>query len=90
MTMRWIHKRDFDLMGKTLDPNVTPDKLATDLVALMKDDPIFAEFLDSLEGEWLTYWTEDTEDLDNDEKTERVDEILEQLYNYADSERIAL
>ena len=56
----------------------------------MKGDSIFDEFLDSLEGEWLTYWAEDTEGLDNDEKTERVDEILEQLYNYADSERIAL
>jgi hypothetical protein len=77
-------------MEKTMDENTTPDKLATDLVDLMKGDPIFTEFLDSLEGEWLTYWTEDTADLDTDEKTERVDEILQQLYNYADSERIAL
>tara|TARA_R110002012_G_scaffold286653_1_gene478291 strand:+ start:316 stop:594 length:279 start_codon:yes stop_codon:yes gene_type:complete len=88
--MRWIHTRNFDLMGKTSDDNVTPDALAAHLVGLMKGDSIFDEFLDSLEGEWLTYWAEDTEGLDNDKKIERVDEILEQLYNYADSERIAL
>jgi hypothetical protein len=88
--MIWLHKRDFDLMGKTSDANLSPDALAADLVGLMKGDSIFDEFLDSLEGEWLTYWAEDTEGLDNDEKIERVDEILEQLYNYADSERITL
>jgi hypothetical protein len=88
--MIWLHKRDFDLLGKTSDANLSPDALAADLVGLMKGDSIFDEFLDSLEGEWLTYWAEDTEGLDNDEKIERVDEILEQLYNYADSERITL
>ncbi len=88
--MIWLHKRDFDLMGKTSDANLSPDALVADLVGLMKGDSIFDEFLDSLEGEWLTYWAEDTEGLGNDEKIERVDEILEQLYNYADSERIAL
>ena len=88
--MIWLYKRDFDLMGKTSDANLSPDALAADHVGLMKGDSIFDEFLDSLEGEWLTYWAEDTEGLGNDEKIERVDEILEQLYNYADSERIAL
>lgn len=91
MPMKWIHTRDFDLMTKTMDEEMTASKLINDLAAKMKDDPIFSDFIeDGNEGEKFIYFDEDTEGLDEDEKTERCDELLASLYDYADGERIAL
>ena len=78
-------------MGKTSDANLTPVALIADLTGKMVADPIFDEFIhDSLEGDWFIHFEEDTKDLCVDEQIEKADELLEALYDYADSERITL
>jgi hypothetical protein len=88
--MRWIHTRNFDLMTKTMDEEMTPTRLISEVTALMKGDSIFDEFMEDIEGDMFTHFTEDTAGMDEYERTEQADELLEGLYNYADSERIAL
>ena len=89
--MRWIHTRNFDLMTKTMDEEMTPTRLISEVTALMTGDSIFDEFIhDSLEGDWFIHFEEDTKSMSADEQTEKADELLETLYDYADSERIAL
>jgi hypothetical protein len=88
--MRWIHTRDFDLMTKTMDEEMTPTRLISELTALMTGDSIFDEFMEDIEGDLFTHFTEDTADMDEYERTEKADDLLESLYDYADSERIAL
>ena len=88
--MRWIHTRNFDLMGKTMDEEMTPTRLISEVTALMTGDSIFDEFMEDIDGELFTHFTEDTADIDEYERTEQADALLEGLYDYADSERIAL
>ena len=89
--MRWIHKRDFGLMEKTLDPNMTPEVLISSIGNLMRNDSIFSDFLENyIEGDEFLHFVEDTQGLDEYEVTEKADELLQSLYDYADSERIAL
>jgi hypothetical protein len=88
--MRWIHTRNFDLMGKTMDEEMTPTRLISEVTALMTGDSIFDEFMEDIDGELFTHFTEDTADMDEYERTEQADALLEGLYDYADSERIAL
>ena len=89
--MNWIHRRDFELMGKTLDSNLTPVALIADLTSKMVADPIFDDFIHaSIEGDWFVHFEEDTRYWSVDEQIEKADELLGCLYDYADSERIAL
>ena len=88
--MRWIHTRNFDLMGKTMEEEMTPTRLISEVTALMTGDSIFDEFMEDIDGELFTHFTEDTADMDEYERTEQADALLEGLYDYADSERIAL
>lgn len=88
--MRWIHTRNFDLMTKTMDEEMTPTRLISEVTALMTGDSIFDEFMEDIDGDLFTHFTEDTADMDEYEQGEQADALLEGLYNYADSERIAL
>mgnify|MGYP003659491479 CR=1 FL=1 len=88
--MRWIHTRNFDLMGKTMDEEMTPTRLISEVTALMTGDSIFDEFMEDIDGDLFKHFTEDTADMSEYERTEQADALLEGLYNYADSERIAL
>ena len=88
--MRWIHIRNFDLINKTMDEGVTATKLISDLTSQMTGDSIFDEFMEDIEGDMFKHFAEDTADMDEDERIEKADELLESLYDYADSERIAL
>ena len=88
--MRWVHIRNFDLMNRTMDEQVTATELISDLTSLMTGDSIFDEFMESIEGDMFTHFTEDTAEMDEYERNEKADELLESLYDYADSERIAL
>ena len=88
--MRWIHTRNFDLMNKTMDEQVTATELISDLTSKMTGDSIFDEFMESVEGDMFTHFAEDTAEMDEYERNEKADELLESLYDYADSEGIAL
>ena len=78
-------------MGKTSDANLTAVALIADLTSKMVNDPIFDDFIHaSIEGDWFVHFEEDTQYWSVEEQIEKADELLEALYDYADSERIAL
>ena len=90
--MNWIHTRDFKLMEKTLDENMTAKALISGIADQIRTDPVFTEFNESIEGDQIAHFVEDVDadGLDEHEQTERANELLNALYDYADSERIAL
>tara|TARA_R110002020_G_scaffold6351_7_gene26742 strand:+ start:476 stop:712 length:237 start_codon:yes stop_codon:yes gene_type:complete len=77
-------------MGLTLDEKLTPAGLIADLAGKMKDDAAFADFMeDGEKGQDFIHFSEDVEALEY-EPTEYADDLLTELYDYADEERIWL